>query len=131
MNYSLAKRSATFLRLNSRAVRRAFSHLRSLVYVSTSMDTRVRGEPGPDEGEPEGSEPSGRVEVLAERVGADRIILLPVCLSSARKRPCERTVSLRAKRDDRRHPIWSAPALIAGEIMDLNLAINLGGAVRL
>jgi hypothetical protein len=48
-----------------------------------------------------------------------------------RKRPCERTVSLRAKRDDRRHPIRNAPAFIAGEIIDLNVAINLGGALHL
>ena len=102
-----------------------------LVYVSASMDTRVRTEPRPDEGEPEGSEPSVRLEELVKEVGADRTTLLPVCLSPARKRPCKRTVSLRAKGDDRRHPIGNAPAFIAGEIVDLDVAINPGGAIHL
>ena len=39
-------------------------------------------------------------------------------------------MSLRAKRDDREHPIRNAPALIAGEIIDLDVAINLGGAIH-
>ena len=66
---------------------------------------------------------------MTRRVGADRSLLLPVCLV-ARKRPCSRTVSLRAKRDDREHSNWNAPALIAGEIVDLDVAINPGGAVQ-
>lgn len=65
-----------------------------------------------------------------EKGGADRFPLLPVCLVAARKRPCSRTVSLRAKRDSREHPIRNAPALIAGQILDLDVAINPGGAVH-
>jgi hypothetical protein len=82
-------------------------------------------------GEPEGSEPASRRTGVTKRNGADRSLLLPVCLVPGRKRPCRRTVSLRAKRDDRRHPIGNAPAFIAGEIIDLNVAINLGGALYL
>ena len=85
----------------------------------------------PGAGELFESGPASRRTDLAKTGGADRSLLLPVCLVPARKRPCERTVSLRAKRDDRRHPIRNAPAFIAGEIIDLNVAINLGGALHL
>jgi len=101
------------------------------VYVIATMATRRRMELRPAGGEPGGSEPSGRRRELEKKVGADRTNLLPVCLLPARKRPCERTVSLRAKGDDRRHPIWNAPAFIAGEIADLDVAINPGGAIHL
>src|SRR5688500_13364680 len=100
------------------------------VYVSTTVNPRTRTEVRPGAGEPEGSEPAIRRTGVMKRDGADRFPLLPVCLV-ARKRPCSRTVSLRAKRDDRRHPIWNAPAFIAGEIIDLNVAINPGGAIQL
>lgn len=94
------------------------------------MDPRMRREVRPGAGELDLSEPAKRRMRVAKTSGADRSLLLPVCLV-ARKRPCSRTVSLRAKRDDRRHPIWNAPAFIAGQIVDLNVAINLGGALHL
>jgi transposase len=101
-----------------------------VVYVSTPVDICMRVEVGPGAGEPPRSEPASRRTELAKGSGADRSPLLPVGLEPGRKRPCERTVSLRAKRDDREHPIRNAPALIAGEIIDLDVAINLGGAVH-
>ena len=85
----------------------------------------------PGAGELFESGPASRRTELAKNGGADKSLLLPVCLVPGRKRPCRRTVSLRAKRDDRRHPIRNAPAFIAGEIIDLNVAINLGGALHL
>ena len=93
------------------------------------MNQRLRMEEGPGAGEPEGSEPASRRTDVTKKEGADRFLLLPVCLV-ARKRPCLRTVSLRAKRDDREHPNWNAPALIAGQILDLDVAINPGGAIQ-
>jgi hypothetical protein len=84
----------------------------------------------PGGGEPEGSEPTRRKDGVTKTGGADRSLLLPVDFTPGRERPCERTVSLRAKRDDRRHPIRNAPAFIAGQIGDLNVAINLGGAIH-
>ena len=67
---------------------------------------------------------------LNEGGGADGFTLLLVSLVLACKRPCRRTVSLRAKGDDQRHPMWTEPAFIAGEIVDLDVAINPGGEVR-
>jgi hypothetical protein len=82
-----------------------------VVYVRTSVNRFIRTE-------------------VEKKNGADRSLLLPVSLD-ARKRPCSRTVSLRAKRDDREQSTWNAPALIAGEIVDLDVAINPGGAIQL
>ena len=100
-----------------------------VVYVSPSMDTRSRTEVSPDAGELPKSGPAGRRREVAKGSGADRTHLLVVCLV-ARKRPCSRTVSLRAKRDDQEQSTWKAPALIAGEIVDLDVAINPGGAIH-
>ena len=94
------------------------------------MNRFMRTEVGPDAGELNKSGPANRRTWVAKKGGADRSLLLPVSLD-ARKRPCERTVSLRAKRDDREHSTWTAPALIAGEIVDLDVAINPGGAIQL
>ena len=99
------------------------------VYVRISVNRFIRTEVGPDAGELNKSGPAGRRTEVAKKSGADRSLLLPVSLE-ARKRPCERTVSLRAKRDDWEHSLWNAPALIAGEIVDLDVAINPGGAVQ-
>ena len=86
----------------------------------------MRTEVLPGAGELFESGPASRRTEVTETGGADRSPLLPVCLEG-RKRPCLRTVSLRAKRDDREHPNWNAPALIAGQILDLDVAINPGG----
>ena len=94
------------------------------------MNRLHRTEVRPDAVELNKSGPAGRRMGVAERGGADRSPLLPVSLD-ARKRPCSRTVSLRAKRDDREHSLWNTPALIAGEIVDLDVAINPGGAIQL
>jgi len=72
-----------------------------------------------------------RYECLEKEGGAGRNTLPSVSLECVRKRPCRRTVSLADKEDDRGHPIRTTPAFIAGEIEDLDVAINLGGAVRL
>lgn len=71
-----------------------------------------------------------RGDCLAKEVGAGRINLPSVSLELSHKRPCRRTVSLADKEDDRWHPIRTTSAFIAGEIEDLNVAINLGGVVR-
>ena len=102
-----------------------------LVYVSASMSHDVSEELRPGKGEPPRSEPLRRRTGLRKRSGADRDTLLSVGLEPGCKRPCKRTVSLRAKGDDRRHPMWNAPALIAGQMLNLDVAINPGGAVRL
>ena len=94
------------------------------------MDICMRVEVGPGAGEPPRSEPVSRRTELAKKNGADRSPLLPVCFVDGRKRPCERTESLSAKEDDRWHSLWNTPALIAGENLFLDVAINLGGAVR-
>jgi hypothetical protein len=93
------------------------------------MNPRRRTEEVPVAGELARSGPASGREEVTRRAGADRMPLLPVCLV-ARKRPCSRTVSLRAKRDDREHSPWKTPALIAGEIVDLDVAINPGGAIQ-
>ena len=100
------------------------------VYVRTSVNQCMRTEKRPGAGELNKSGPASRRTGVEKRSGADRSPLLPVGLELARKRPCERTVSLRAKRDDREHPNWNAPALIAGQIVDLDVAINPGGAIH-
>src|SRR5688572_24729634 len=89
------------------------------VYVSTSVNPRTRTEVRPGAGELFESGPAIRRTDVTKTSGADRSLLLPVCLV-ARKRPCSRSVSLRAKRDGRRHPNRNAPAFIAGQIVDLN-----------
>ena len=98
---------------NTRTIARGVTAM--AVYVSTSVNLRKRTEVSPGAGEPEGSEPASRRTEVTKTGGADRSPLLPVCLEG-RERPCLRTVSLRAKRDDREHPNWNAPALIAGQI---------------
>ena len=100
-----------------------------VVYVSTSVNRIQRTEARPAAGELIKSGPAGRRTEVEKQSGADRSLLLPVGFVPGRKRPCKRTVSLRAKRDDRRHPNWNTPAFIAGEIMDLNVAINRGGVI--
>ena len=89
-----------------------------VVYVSTSVNQRMRTEVRPGAGELFESGPASRRTDVTKTGGADRSPLLPVCLEG-RERPCLRTVSLRAKRDDREHPNWNAPALIAGQIQIL------------
>ena len=101
-----------------------------VVYVRASVNQRMRTNVRPGAVELSKSGAAIRWTDVTEKGGADRSLLLPVCLSG-RERPCERTVSLRAKRDDRRHPIRNAPAFIAGQIVDLNVAINPGGALHL
>ncbi len=100
------------------------------VYVRTSVNRFIRTEVRPGAGELIKSGPARRRTEVEKQSGADRSLLLPVSLGP-RKRPCKRTVSLRAKRDDREHPIRNAPALIAGQILDLDVAINPGGAIQL
>ena len=95
------------------------------------MDYGVRKRLGPGKGEPLRSEPLRRRTGLRRWSGADRETLLSVGLEPERKRPCLRTVSLHPKEDDRRHPLWNAPALIAGQTVGLDVAINPGGAVCL
>lgn len=85
----------------------------------------------PAKEEPNRSESLVRRTCLEKGLGAGRNNLPTVGLELSHKRPCRRTVSLADKEDDRRHPIGTAPAFIAGEIEDLNVAINLGGAVRM
>ena len=95
------------------------------------MDRFLRTEVRPGAGEPEGSEPASRSLRLRKLTGAGSTILLQVCLVDRRERPCASAESLRAKADDPEQLLWSAPALIAGEIVtDLNFAINPGGAGR-
>jgi transposase len=102
-----------------------------VVYVSTPVNQLRRTEVGPGAGELFESGPASRRLRLRMRVGAGSTILLPVCLVDSRERLRASAESLRAKADDREQLLWSAPALIAGEIVrDLNFAINPGGAGR-
>lgn len=102
-----------------------------VVYVSASMDIEESLRKRPAKEEPPRSESLVRRTGLVKGEGAGRNILPSVSLEPARKRPCRSTVSLRAKGDDRWHSIRTTPAFIAGEIEDLDVAINLGGAVRI
>ena len=81
-------------------------------------------------GEPPRSELANRPEVLASGVGADRLTLPRGCRDFVGKRPCLRTESLSEKRDVPGHPIWNAPAWIAGETAGLDVAIKQGGAIQ-
>jgi len=102
-----------------------------VVYVSGSMDLFISLRACialRDERRMEGWSMRGGLE---KRSGAGRSNLPSVSLEPARKRPCRSTVSLRAKEDDRWHSIRTTPAFIAGEIVDLDVAINPGGAVRI
>ena len=102
-----------------------------VVYVSPPVNHRRRTEVGPGAGELNKSGPANRRLRLRREAGAGSTILLPVCLLEGRERPRTSAESLRAKADDREQLLWSAPALIAGEIVkDLNFAINPGGAGR-
>lgn len=100
------------------------------VYVSALMVEAERTGVGAVAAEPHEGGAAGRRMELSETGGADGFTLLPVCLVLGRKRPGSRPVSLRAKRDGRRHPLlWNAPALIVGQMRNLDVAINPGGAV--
>ena len=102
-----------------------------VVYVSRSVNRLFRTGVRPGAGELIKSGPASRRLRLRREAGAGSTILLPVCLLEGRERPRTSAESLRAKADDREQLLWSAPALIAGEIVtDLNFAINPGGAGR-
>lgn len=99
------------------------------VYVSNSVNQGMRTEVVPGAGKLFESGPANRRFGLRKRAGAGSTILLPVCLVDRRERLRASAESLRAKADGREQLLWSAPALIAGEIVkDLNFAINPGGA---
>ena len=80
--------------------------------------------------EPTRSEQAAGPEVLARWGGADRLTLPRVCFDFGCERPRMRAESLSEKTDGLGHPIWNAPAWIAGETAGLDVAIKQGGAAQ-
>src|SRR3954469_21459712 len=93
------------------------------VYVSSPVNRLQRTEVVPVAAELIKSAAANRPEDLKKEAGAGSTVLFPVCFVRRREQPRGRGESLRAKTDGREQLIWSAPALIAGEVtFDLNFA---------